>query len=660
MITTGQRLQGRYNILDRIGKGGFGVVYRAEDTLYERIVAIKVIRLVEADGHQVLSLLNEAKQLARNNHPNIVKVENFGETEDEAYMVMPLAEGGTLHDKMQKWQQLPLEVAGDFLKQIAGGLDYAHSKNILHRDLKPLNVLLFKPPKTEGPEILWEWSLQISDFGLAKALSDSSQYASTRINGTPTYMAPEQFDGLVGKRSDIYALGITLYQMLASEPPYKGTQFELMRAHFSKTLPLLSEKRSDVPPGLQELLEEATAKRPEDRLPNATILAERFQEILARRVSRGFETQAMDSMGFSTEAYTGDKLEFERTPISLASSWSGVEQEQLAALGNLVGLFNQQKRPRILPNILQFSPEGHYLAAAFSDTRLEVGAVRGRKALLPTVKLLGTPPIKGTGSTFSSRITALAFDPATARIISGEQNGQVQVWEVENGTARVLGQHSATVSGIVCGNDGTFVTASYDGTLQRWRNEANGSARKENQLLSRDAWVLGLVGLPRASGYWVAISWDDGMIQVCRADGTQNRKLVEDWSVGFMVASLDGRWLAAASEDGAVKVWYNQGEELDLLRQTLPALKLREGEVLTALSITPRGRFLVAGDSSGGLQLLDLTALETPWRRLTSVQANRPEPAAVRNLAWVDNQHLLVCYYDGILSLEDSEQVAVR
>ncbi|NWJ98654.1 MAG: protein kinase [Chloroflexi bacterium] len=287
MIKTGQKLQGRYIIREKVGRGSFGVVYRADDILHDHAVAIKVIPQSEVEGNQVLSLLDEARKLAKNNHPNIVKVENFGETEDEAYLVMPFADGGTLHHKLQQWNQLPFEVVGHFLQQIAAGLDYAHSNGILHRDLKPLNVLLFNPPQNDPrlDEIYWKWQAQISDFGLAKALSEKSLYASTRINGTPAYMAPEQFRGHVGRRSDIYALGITLYQMLAGILPFTGTQYELMWSHENAPLPKLTEKRRGVPRGLQELLEQATAKRPEERFATGALLTERYWQLISAGIN---------------------------------------------------------------------------------------------------------------------------------------------------------------------------------------------------------------------------------------------------------------------------------------------------------------------------------------------------------------------------------------
>lgn len=646
MIKPGYMLHGRYLIMERVGKGGFGVVYRAEDKLTDQVVAIKFIQKGDGDSaHHVLSLMDEARQLARSAHPNIVRVENFGETEDEAYMVMPFADGGTLHLKLNKWKQLPYGVAGRFLQQISAGLDYAHSKGILHRDLKPLNILLFKPKEESSePEQFWQWEAQISDFGLAKAISEASQYTSTRMNGTPAYMAPEQFDGRVGRRSDIYALGITLYQMLAGELPFKGTQFELMRAHFNKSLPRLADKRPDVPPGLQELLEEATAKAAEERIVTAGELFRRYSEIIAE-YGEDQDTEFMSGGGMSTDLYSASRLH--NAPIPLLYNPASADELQPAAIQKLLTSFNEAKRAKNLPNILQFSADGNYMAVAYSDLFLEVGQVKGWRNLQPEIKRLGMVEAE---ENFESLITSAVFEPDNKSVITGEFSGQILTWNLITGVPQIIGNHTATVSGLLLLPDGAVASASYDGTLRRWRSSPDSRTSTDFPILERDAWATGLAGLPRpGDNYWLVTAWDDGALVLCDQEGYDVRNLLEGLPLNVLASSPEGRWLAAIGQDGQLWLWRNNLSEPAPVPVSAEAPQ--QAIEVTALSFSMEARWLAAGDSRGGLQVLDLQNPTLGW---SYTRLPQEDQTAVRCLSWVDPNRTLVAYMDGKLALEET------
>lgn len=274
MIKSGTILKGRYEIRDRIARGGFAVVYSAWDKTFERPVAVKVVDLAgdaedDEDPKNGQELLREARFVASYRHPNVLDVYDFGDLDEQTFLVMPLADGGTLQ-QLLKAGPLTYEQADSYLQQVSAGLDHAHRLKVIHRDLKPQNLLLFGEDKKH---------LVISDFGVAKALSQTT-VASARITGTPRYMAPEQFLGRASYSSDIYSLGIVLYQMLAGETPYKGDQAELLYGHTTVQPPLLSLKRPDAPPVLDQLIQKALAKDPNQRPKSAGELSHLFHQIV--------------------------------------------------------------------------------------------------------------------------------------------------------------------------------------------------------------------------------------------------------------------------------------------------------------------------------------------------------------------------------------------
>ena len=255
ILRPGQRL-GVYLIEGLLGQGGMAEVYRARHQTLERDVAIKVLSpAFNADPTFPLRFLREAKAVARLNHPNIVTVYDFGEEGELAYLVMELAPGGTFEDRAAGLHTL-LEAA-DSLAPVGDALQYAHERGIVHRDVKPINILI----NEESRPLL-------ADFGLARVLSESLDVTMAEfIAGTPHYMAPEQaLAGNVDHRADIYALGIVTYQILAGQVPYDGpTVHAVIQKHLSAPLPSIRVLVPDAPPALDAVIQRAIAKRPEQR-----------------------------------------------------------------------------------------------------------------------------------------------------------------------------------------------------------------------------------------------------------------------------------------------------------------------------------------------------------------------------------------------------------
>jgi tRNA A-37 threonylcarbamoyl transferase component Bud32/TolB-like protein len=251
-------LADRYTIEREIGSGGMATVYLAEDLKHHRKVAVKVLRPELAATLGVERFLREIEIAANLTHPHILPVFDSGEANGSLYYVMPLVEGESLRDRLNREKQLPIDDAVRITSEIADALGYAHDHNVIHRDIKPENVML-----ETGHAV-------IADFGIAKAVSavGEEQLTSTGIAvGTPSYMSPEQAAGeQVDGRSDIYALACVTYEMLSGQPPFAGGNVQsLIQQHMAAPPPDVSILRSTVNPEIAAEIQRAMAKAPADR-----------------------------------------------------------------------------------------------------------------------------------------------------------------------------------------------------------------------------------------------------------------------------------------------------------------------------------------------------------------------------------------------------------
>lgn len=264
----GTRL-GQYQIKEQIAKGGMATVYLARQASMGRDVAIKVLPSNFTHDDTFLERFYlEVEVIAQLQHPHILPVYDFGEQDGMPYIVMAYLNGGTLGDKMARGV-IPLPEVGRIVNQIADALDFAHSKGIIHRDFKPGNVLMDE-----------QGNAYLADFGLAKIAESDKNLTGMSVIGTPTYMAPEQAQaGELTKSADIYALGITLYQMLTGSVPYDAPSLSaILVAHIMQPIPDIRVSRPDLPDAVQHVIEQAMAKEVPDRYPTAGDLA---HELLA-------------------------------------------------------------------------------------------------------------------------------------------------------------------------------------------------------------------------------------------------------------------------------------------------------------------------------------------------------------------------------------------
>jgi eukaryotic-like serine/threonine-protein kinase len=264
-------LRGRYTLERQLGEGGMAVVFLAHDLRHDRHVALKVLRPEISAEIGAERFLREIKMAARLTHPHILPVFDSGDADGLLFYVMPNMEGNSLRELLQAQRQLPLEDALRITREVASALDYAHRNQVMHRDVKPENILLH-----EGAAL-------VADFGIGKALTGGKSLTQTGLSvGTPAYMSPEQASGEseVDGRSDLYSLGCVLYEMLAGEPPFTGpTAASIIAKRFVSPVPKVRITR-DVPEAVDTALGRALARTPVDRYRTGAEFAEALRAIL--------------------------------------------------------------------------------------------------------------------------------------------------------------------------------------------------------------------------------------------------------------------------------------------------------------------------------------------------------------------------------------------
>ncbi len=278
---------GRYRLLEVIGTGGQGVVYRAEDSADGSVVALKVLRPEWASRPEAAHRFRkEARLMAKLNNPHVVNLLDYNEDQGIPYIVMEFVTGQSLSDYLSDHALLDQQTALAIAIDVTRALEEAHLQGIVHRDVKPANILLYEEIVGSTPR------LKLSDFGLARQIVESESLALTMPGsrlGTPHYMAPVQIMGRnVDSRTDVYSLGATLYHMIAGRPPFVAeTREELHVMHIESAPPSLRQLNSALSDGLCRLVERALAKAPEDRYPDATAMRRDLE-----RLARGEPTEA--------------------------------------------------------------------------------------------------------------------------------------------------------------------------------------------------------------------------------------------------------------------------------------------------------------------------------------------------------------------------------
>ena len=272
MITRGQKINDRYQIIRTIGEGGMANVYLAYDTILDRNVAVKILRGDLANDEKfVRRFQREAISASSLNHPNIVEMYDVGEDDGKYFIVMEYLEGQTLKSLIKKRGHLSLAEVIDIMLQLTSGIACAHDSYIIHRDIKPQNVL-----------ILEDGTVKITDFGIAMALNSNELTQTNSVMGSVHYLPPEQANGSGATiKSDIYSLGILMYELLTGKLPFKGENaVEIAIKQMRDPIPSVCEFNPEIPQSVENVILKAAAKNPKNRYENALEMHEDLETVL--------------------------------------------------------------------------------------------------------------------------------------------------------------------------------------------------------------------------------------------------------------------------------------------------------------------------------------------------------------------------------------------
>jgi WD40 repeat protein/serine/threonine protein kinase len=660
------RYVGDYEILAEIGRGGMGVVYRARDVKLGRLVAIKMIRsAVYASQADVARFLAEAQAKARLEHPDIVPIYEVGEQDGLPFLVMALVEGCSLHERLAAGP-LPAVEATRLVRRVAEAIHHAHTRGVLHRDLKPQNILLQfagetgqdLPPGGHGAarpgaaRAAATAAPRVSDFGLARLVGQDGTTVTGEILGTPSYMPPEQAAGRatdVGPHSDVYSLGAVLYRILTGRPPFQAADVAETLRQVREQEPLPPRRlNSGVPRELETICLKCLEKNPSRRYPSAASLAnelQRFEQgrpILASRpgpltyaakwlrrrpaIAGLLATILLLAVAGCVSfgwAYSAARRERMRADAEAAEARIQARDAQFGLYVSQIG----RAQAELLAN------DQPAAARVLEQTRPEL---RGWEYGHLRRTSEGTPLILYSPG---GQVHAIAFSPDGTRIFTGTAEGNTRVWDAHSGRELLtLRGHTGPITAVACSSDKAFVaTASRDGTA-RVREYLSGKPILE--LRGHKKSVNALCFDPNSGR--VATASDDQT--ACLWDARSGELLLtlrpEDGALNTVGFSPDGKALITGSSGNRVQVWNALSGDRLCAFATRAAVR--------AVALSPDGACLAAATADGGTSVWE-------WRSGQQLFTIRG-PAAANSLAYSpDAMRLATAYADGTVQVCDAK-----
>jgi serine/threonine protein kinase len=587
----GQQL-GNYRLIRLLGSGGAAEVYLGEHDLLHTQAAIKVLHGQLTSQEEENRFLGEARLLVHLKHPHIVPVLDFAIEKETGtpFLVMEFAARGTLRERYPRGRQVHLEQIIPYVKQAAAGLQCAHDRHIVHRDIKPGNLLL-------GPgEEVW-----ISDFGIAVIEDKSRTWA---LAGTLSYMAPEQINERPVPASDQYSLGIVVYEWLSGAPPFQGTTAtQIALGHLFATPPSLRERLPALSPAVEAVVMRALAKDPAQRFESVQAFARALEEAASGRAGAAPAPQLrvaapstqLPLPGTLVCAYRG------HSDAVWALAWSP-DGQRLAS-----GSFDQSVHTWDVPSlgrirvyrghsglvqVVRWSPDGRLIASGGSDKTVRVWDALSGQCLL-------------TYRGHKRAVTCLDWSPDGQQIASGSEDHSVQVWEAASGNRLFTYRgHQDAVRTLGWSPNGQRIAAgSDDRTVQVW-DVASGILLIN--YVGHSDWVNALAWSP--DGRYLASASKDRTVQVWEA--ASGRRLIvysgHRQGVGALAWSPDGGRIASGSWDGTVQVWEATSGRLlsTCAGQVVSPASSPEAEVVVAaLAWSPNGRFIASAGSDMVVQV---------------------------------------------------------
>jgi serine/threonine protein kinase len=521
-----------FHVVGVVGRGGMGIVLQATDTCLERNVAIKVLDPEFAKDELARKrFCREARAAAAISHENVVAVHQveIDEVKDLPFLVMELITGESLEKKLERDKQLSLKEIVSIGMQTAAGLAAAHDKGLIHRDIKPGNILLEK----SGQRV------KLTDFGLAQAAQDVRLTRTGLVVGTPLYMSPEQATGEeLDGRSDLFSLGVVLYELAAGEPPFNGkTPLAVLKRVTDEQPVPLKERNPDLPEWFVNIVDRLLAKKPADRFQSAREVATTLEHFWA--LLRSTDTPICPKK----------KAANQLKAVSLGVA-AGLLTLVLGALGVYFFAPSRERAEDKMPPplyVLKGNAAVWSLAVSKDGKNLAIGAEDG------TVKFwdIAAEKVDWTLNAHKGTIWTLALAPQY--LATGSDDGPVKVWDLNNRQEPRLLENSAGTRSVAFAADGTrLLTGGRVGAVKIWNAETG-------EEMLKTAGHAGLVGTVAFApdGKSIASASSDKTIKIWDATTGQEKVTLQGHHAGIygIAFSPNGRYLVSGSWDKTVRLW---------------------------------------------------------------------------------------------------------
>jgi eukaryotic-like serine/threonine-protein kinase len=451
-------LSGRYRLESKLGSGGMSTVYLALDQVLDRQVAIKLLhREISEEADQLERFRREARAAARLSHPNLVGVIDAGEDDGRPYIVFEYIEGRTLKRRLQEEGRLPVDEAVAYAIEIGRGLIAAHARKLVHRDVKPQNVLIDPDGRAK-----------VTDFGIARSLEQKGMTATGRVLGTTDYVSPEQAMGEdVDERSDVYSLGVVLYEMLSGDVPFQAeTQVGVAMKHVNEPMPDVQARRPEVSAAVAAVVDRATTKDPRDRYGTVAEMVRDLEQTLEVEAARrggtsGEATSVLDSVPSNRRRLgrrrriSGPGIALTIVLIALAAA-AVIFASRLDLGGNEEPSGGGTTEVRLSNNaVSEFDPEGDG-----QETGTEEQAIDGNPTGTAwSSEHYDTPDFGGLKDGVGLTIDAGESVPATSMRIRALTSGyDAEIYEINGSPAGSLSGWGQPVATIRDGGDSETVT----------------------------------------------------------------------------------------------------------------------------------------------------------------------------------------------------------